>query len=534
MIEYGVIYNDYKRNTSKYIFCAFAKNDELFISDALNNRVIKINMDTKETSEIIISNWFPRWIQPINKNKLVFVDSRKKTIGILYNDKITKEVLVPMEKPMFITLTNKQTYLVGGIGNNPLIEYDFNFNIIGKYLNQTFNIQSAEYINDQLLICDSKKHQVLICDKKGNVFWSYGKTYCPGEFAGELSTPKYACFYNDLFYIADGKNNRIICLNRKKEIKFIYNCDEYNQSLWWPCCLQLKGTNIFITDSANCRVIQLSLSSFKSKQFGYPRIKKFNLNNPRGIEIYNNSYFIADTYNHRILKFSSKLEPTLFYGENRGNENGNLFWPRAIRIKNNNYYIADSRNSRIVILDKDKRIISNLYGYTYKDKFNYFMDPHDIDVYGNKILVTDSAQNKIIEIDHFGKCSWIFGKNGELNDPHNARKTIDGNFLISDTRNNRVIKVSYNSKIIYSISKTSHSNLKLPRWSEEIDKNILITDSGNNRILLVSTNGNVIKQYGTSKDTSGYEIRTPRCARKCKNNIIISDTYNNRIIISNY
>lgn len=179
MIEYGAIYNKYNENQLDYIFCAFRNNDYLFISDALNNRIIRINLRTNKSNEIFINNWFPRWIQPINNEKLIFIDSKKKTIGELQNDQIINEKYIPMDKPKFVKLTSAGTYLVGGKGNKPLIEYDVNLNIIGKYLNPTFNIQSAEYIYDKLLICDVDRHQVLICDKEGNVFWSYGKIHCP-------------------------------------------------------------------------------------------------------------------------------------------------------------------------------------------------------------------------------------------------------------------------------------------------------------------------------------------------------------------
>ena len=532
MIEYGAIYNKYNENQLDYIFCAFRNNDYLFISDALNNRIIRINLRTNKSNEIFINNWFPRWIQPINNEKLIFIDSKKKTIGELQNDQIINEKYIPMDKPKFVKLTSAGTYLVGGKGNKPLIEYDVNLNIIGKYLNPTFNIQSAEYIYDKLLICDVDRHQVLICDKEGNVFWSYGKIHCPGELKTELSTPKFACFYKNLFYIADGKNNRILCLDVNKKIKFIYKYDEYHQGLWWPSCLQNQKNELIITDSANCRIIQLSLSTLKSKQFGKAKIKTFNLNNPRGIEIYNDVFYLADTYNHRILELDKQLQPNLFFGGTRGNKENELFWPRAIRVVKNKYYIADSRNSRIICVDNKKHTKSIIQGYTYNHKFYKFRYPHDIDVYDDKILITDSSLNRVIEINSFGKCSWLYGLNGELNDPHNARRTIDGAFLISDTRNNRVIKVSNKNQIIYSISKTNNNNLKLPRWSEEIDQNILITDSGNDRILLVDRKGFIIKQYGNSIQNSGFKIRGPRCARKYKNHILISDTCNNRIILT--
>lgn len=111
-----------------------------------------------------------------------------------------------------------------------------------------------------------------------------------------------------------------------------------------------------------------------------------------------------------------------------------LFWPRAVRCRGNNLLlIADSRNSRIIIMDKMKNIHRIIYGFMLDNVFYNFGDPHDIDVYDDKILITDSLLNQVIEINDLGYCLWIYGKKGELKNPHHARKGPDGNILISDT-----------------------------------------------------------------------------------------------------
>ena len=534
MLEYGAIYNESYENNLNYLFCAFRYKNKIFMSDALNNRVIIQDLLNDKKDIIYIEGWFPRWLQPVNEKDFIYLDSRKRTVGYVKNKKVINEYPVPMEKPMFIKKTNKKTFLIGGKGECPLIEYSDNFKIVGNYLNNTFEVQSAEYIGNNLLICDIKRHQVLICNKSGDVFWSFGKKCFPGEYILELSTPKFSCFYDGLIYIADGKNNRIICVDLKKEIKFIYTKDELEQTLWWPSCLQKYENTLIITDSANCRIIELSLFNYSSIQHGCGKVKKFLLNNPRAIEIVNDSIFLADTYNNRILKLDDKLHAHILFGGNRGNHINELFWPRAVRYINNNMFlIADSRNSRIVKLDSENNVYFIIYGFTYNKEFKKFIDPHDIDVYNNKILITDSELSKIIEINNQGECTWIYGINGELNDPHNARKTNDGNVLISDTRNNRVIKVAKSGKILYEITKAGGSCLNLPRWSEEIDNNILITDSGNNRVILVDKYGHIIKEYGKAGKNQ-ISIRSPRCARKYKNYILISDTYNNRIVLEKF
>lgn len=536
MLEYGACYNNISNTIMKYPFCAFHYEDRLFISNAIQSEVIVCNSAGETIYCVKYDHWFPRWIQPISNSDFLFVDSKKGTIGLVSDRTIIKEEKIPMSKPSFVSVTQWNTFLVGGKGDKPLLEYDFDFNIIGKYLNNDFNIQSAEYVNEKMiLICDIDRHQVLLCDQNGDIKWEYGRNYFPGEYADELSTPKYSTHYDNLIYIADGKNNRILCVDWDKNIKFIYNQDEDGQILWWPTCIQKSEGNLIITDSGNNRVIELKSDLSKLKQLGEALIKKFELDNPRCIEIVDNHLFIADTYNHRILESDNNLNVSVFFGGKRGCGKDELFWPRAIRYKGNNKFIvADSRNSRIIEIDKENNVHFTIYGYTMNNSYFNFGDPHDIDSYEDKILITDSILNQVVEIDMSGNCTWIYGRNGELKNPHHARRTSDGNILISDTENNRVIKVSYTGEIIYEIRHTSNGFLNEPRWSEEINETILITDAGNNRVILAKFNGDIIKEYGETASSMIDSIRAPRCARMFNDLLLISDTYNNRVILDDF
>lgn len=533
-MEFGIIYNQKKTPIFNYWFCSYQYNKNLFISDALNNRVIIKNLITNSITYISKKDWFPRCIQPYKTNAFFYLDTKKKKLGYVQNNEFIKECTVPMEKTISLKLTSNNTLLVGGNGKFSVLEFTLDFNIIGQYLDDSFHIQSIDCVDENFLICDSNKHQVIICKKDGKKLWDYGKLYHPGELKSELSTPKFACIDNDLIFIADGKNNRILCVNKEKKIKFIFSRNSIDDTLWWPSCLQKIDDKLLITDSGNSRIIELSLNDFSLKVHGHANIQDFLLNNPRGIEIINNKFLLTDTYNHRILLFDENLSPQHFYGGKRGVAPPNLFWPRAIRMASKNiFWIADSRNSRILKIDDKNNIQQIIYGYNYNNNFYKFIDPHDIDIYEDKILVTDSSLGKIIELNSFGECSWIYGINNELNDPHHARKTMDNNILISDTRNNRIIKVSYQNKILREIKETDKGNLKLPRWCEEIGENLLVTDSGNNRVILLNKNNKVLKEYGSS-NSKNLNIRAPRCARKFNNYVLISDTYNNRILLEDF
>ena len=536
MREIGVEYNDRYENTYLgYIYCAFCCKNIIYVSNAIKNCVVKINMnDNKSIEKIFIPNWFPRWIVPINDKEFVFIDSKRKTFGLVKNKSITFENHIPMKKPIFVSKTPKNTFLIAGEDDEfPLIEVDINCTVLNSYLTSKYHLQSAYYVEEnKFLICDATLHQVLLCYSDGTVLWEYGKKGCPGDKRDELSTPKYAISINNCIYIADGKNNRILCVDWDKKIKFIYKKDENNNHLWWPTCVDCYDGKMLISDAGNERLIEYDTTNRSSEQLGIPKVQRFMMNNPRCIEISDNVLYVADTYNNRILKINEKLEIELFWGGERGTGKENMFWPRAIRsVDGKFYYICDSRNSRIIKIDKCKNVHLIYYGFFYMNTFYEFGDPHDIDIYEGKRLIADSNLNKVIEMNLDGTCSFVYGTNCELNNPHHARRTKDGNIIISDTGNNRVIKINNKGEILREVKEVDSISLREPRWCEEIDNDFLITDSGNNRIVRIDENNNKLSEYGGKLDSLLESIRTPRCTRCFGDFMLISDTYNNRIII---
>lgn len=534
MLEYGAIYEDLEYSDYlNYPFCAFKLRDKIYITDAFNNRIIVQSYICKEYEIIHIDDWFPRWIQVTDDGKIYYVDSKKKCLGELINGKVNREILVPMKEPLFLTVTENQTILVGGRGESPLIEYDFELNILSKLLNANFSLQSAQYMrNGDLLVCDIEKHQVLICDILGEIKWSFGKECFPGEKINELSSPKFSCCYNDTVYIADGMNGRVLIINLLNNSVSEYLKDQNDVHLWWPTCIQAYDKYLLITDACNNRIIELCLEDYSSKQWGKSRVKSFYLNNPRGIEIADDYIYVADTYSHRIIKMNFKLEAEMFYGGKRGNGENELFWPRAIRqFDSNHFLIADSRNSRIIKVDKSANFIDIIQNYKKQHEICPFLDPHDIDVNDGIILITDSKANKIIALDQNNNCVWSYGDNGELKDPHYARFTKDNNILISDTGNHRVIKINWQGSILFEITSTDSKSLNLPRCVEEIGENLLITDSGNNRIIITDIYGHIKRTFGCRWEINDDSTRVPRCARRVNDKVVVSDTYNNRILL---
>ena len=56
----------------------------------------------------------------------------------------------------------------------------------------------------------------------------------------------------------------------------------------------------------------------------------------------------------------------------------------------------------------------------------------------NTLYVSGS---RVVEVDRYGTETWSYGNSGELNSPRDAERLANGNTLIADTNNNRVIEV---------------------------------------------------------------------------------------------
>jgi len=80
---------------------------------------------------------------------------------------------------------------------------------------------------------------------------------------------------NGNFLISDSDGNRILEINRKKEIVWSYG-DGSTETLWWPRgAVRLENGNTLITDSKNHRIIEISLEGRPIWKFQTEHVDKF-------------------------------------------------------------------------------------------------------------------------------------------------------------------------------------------------------------------------------------------------------------------
>ena len=123
------------------------------------------------------------------------------------------------------------------------------------------------------------------------------------------------------------------------------------------------------------------------------------------------------------------------------------------------------------------------------------------------VLVSDGGYwtgdgSEIIEIDRKGNILWVYDEG--LSFAHGARILKNGNMIIVDTGNNRLVEVTRDGQEVWSSAAwgngsgrmSDRSHLDYPNDVEIVeDENFLITDRNNNRAIEVNRDGIIQRAY---------------------------------------
>src|SRR5260370_18488729 len=120
----------------------------------------------------------------------------------------------------------------------------------------------------------------------------------------------------------------------------------------------------------------------------------------------------------------------------------------------------------------------------------------------------------------------------QLNNPNSAELLANGDVMISDENNNRVIEVNRQQQIVWSYGSCTGTQLSGAAFASRLPSgNPLITDSNNSRILEVDSAGNTVSAYFTNARPGSISMPLPTRAVRLKNgNTLISDQFNHEVI----
>ncbi|TAH54187.1 MAG: TIGR03663 family protein [Chloroflexota bacterium] len=256
------------------------------------------------------------------------------------------------------------------------------------------------------------------------------------------------------------------------------------------------------------------------------------------------SLFVADTNNHRILKFDAARNFVQEWGE-QGNGPGQFNEPWGIAIaQDGTVYVADTWNHRIQKFDANGNFLGSWgtfgdVGDAYDENLGELYGPRGIalDAKGN-VWVTDTGNERVIEFSPDGTALNAFGGSGaepgQFIEPVGIAIDKDGNFYVADTWNRRVQKFDPNFEPLEQFPVEgwdSQSVVNKPYIAVDAENNIYITDPEGFRVIKFSNDGKPRALWGIGGSNLADMQLPTGITIDANGNILVADAGNNRILI---
>lgn len=202
------------------------------------------------------------------------------------------------------------------------------------------------------------------------------------------------------------------------------------------------------------------------------------------------------------------------------------------RLTNGHTLIADgggrdwtNQGSEVIEVDSEGKVV-----WSFQDRLVY---AHGVEELTNgNLLIVDTTNNRLIEISRDKEIVWSSESwfkeglvDGSLfNYPNNVEELTNGHFLVTDRNNDRVIEVDRFGRIYWQ-----KKELNKPYNADRlINGNTLVSDSENDQVLEFNLAGQVVWSYGGGDKSPLY---SPQDADKLDNgNYLITDTRHHRVI----
>ncbi len=201
------------------------------------------------------------------------------------------------------------------------------------------------------------------------------------------------------------------------------------------------------------------------------------------------------------------------------------------RLANGHTLIADgggqdwtNQGSEIIEIDSEGKVV-----WSFQDRLIF---AHGVKELSNgNLLIIDTTNNRLIEISRdkeivWSSESWPKSSVGRplLNLPTDVEELENGHFLVTDRNNDRVIEIDRFARIYWQ-----KRELNRPHDADRLaGGNTLISDSENDQVLELNQAGQVVWSYGGGDKNLLY---SPRDADKLENgNYLITDNHHHRVI----
>ncbi|MCI0476152.1 MAG: hypothetical protein L0Y55_07890, partial [Anaerolineales bacterium] len=259
--------------------------------------------------------------------------------------------------------------------------------------------------------------------------------------------------------------------------------------------------------------------------------------------------FIADSDNHRIQKFSANGEFLLAWGarspDNVAPPPNTFNQPWGIAVDQaGNVYVADTWNHRVQKFDANGKFVTT-WGVNGDTRGvaqvnpQMFYGPRSIaiDAQGN-VLVTDTGNKRVLKFSPNGEPVAQYGgvgsDGGKFLEQVGIAIDKQGNIFVADTWNLRIQKFDSNFNFIAQWSVPaweSQSVVNKPYLAADAEGNVFATDPEGSRVLKFSNDGKLLAVFGMrGTDLSSFNLPTG-LAFDAQGNLYVADSGNHRILV---
>jgi len=258
-----------------------------------------------------------------------------------------------------------------------------------------------------IYVADSGNHRIQVFDKNGKFLLKWGS---PGAGPGQFNEPwGIAVAKNGTVYVADTWNHRVQAFTPTGELVNTFGefADVQNDpqaqpgKFWGPRDIAIDAAgNLYVTDTGNKRVQKFTSDGQFIQAWGGGGVVPGKFEEPVGITVdADGNIYVVDTWNRRVQKFDANFNPVLQWDV--------VGWQGESVV--NKPYITTDKQGRVFISDPE----------------------------GYRIIGYDGKTGQVL-------VTW--GQYGQdlaaLSLPVGLKVDADGNLLVADADNNRIMKFS--------------------------------------------------------------------------------------------
>ena len=250
-----------------------------------------------------------------------------------------------------LTLKNNNI-LVADAGRHAIYIFDVNNNLLGIWENiskeQSFSNPVGLSLgpNDTIIVSDSVLGEVFVFNQQQELLFRFGKSL--------LERPTGLAYHgaSQQIFVVDSKQHKIFIFNQSGEkISSIGdNLSDDSVAFNRPTFIAVTDEYIYVTDTMNARVIQLTPDGKLVNVIGQRGFQLGDMNRPKGVAVDSQQHlYVIESYFDYLLVFNKDGKLLLPLG-GTGNKPGEFYLPSGVWVDNQDrIFVADMANGRVSV-----------------------------------------------------------------------------------------------------------------------------------------------------------------------------------------